>query len=295
MSKKTNAKVKLGTSMMIFGTVGIFVTYIPLPSSILAMARGIIGTLFLLLVTLLTRKKISLTAIRKNLLILCISGFAIGINWILLFEAYRYTTVATATLCYYLAPVFVILVSPIFLKEHFTLKKFVCVLVALMGMVFVSGVLKTGITDRTELKGIFCGLGAAAFYASVVILNKKLSDIDAYDKTIMQLTAAVVVILPYALLTEDMGAIRLSATTAILVVIVGMVHTGAAYAMYFGSMKDLKAQTIAIFSYIDPVVAILLSAFVLGQGLDGYGMIGAVMILGATFISEYSGKTERKN
>lgn len=288
MSKNNSAKIRLGTSMMIFGTVGIFVTYIALPSSILAMARGIIGLLFLLLVTLITGKKISKAAIRKNLLLLCLSGAAIGINWILLFEAYRYTTVATATLCYYMAPVFVILVSPIFLREYFTLKKVLCVLVALMGMVFVSGVTKTGITDFAEVRGVICGLGAAAFYATVVILNKKLTDIDAYDKTIMQLLMAVVVILPYALLVEDLSAIRLSGTIILLVVIVGTIHTGAAYAMYFGAMKDLKAQTIAIFSYIDPVVAILLSALILGQGLDGYGILGAIMILGATFISEYS-------
>ena len=287
MRKSNTAKLKLTISMFIFGTIGIFVRYIPLPSSILALARGLIGVLFLLLVMVVTKKKISFGAIRDNLLVLILSGAAIGVNWILLFEAYRYTTVATATLCYYLAPVLVILVSPLILHERLTAKKLFCVIVALGGMVFVSGVLETGVSSLKEIKGILFGLGAASFYASVILLNKKLQNISAYDRTAMQLGVAAVVLLPYTLLTQSVEIDLLSPRVIVLVLVVGIVHTGMAYAMYFGSMKYLKAQTVAIFSYIDPVVAILLSAIILQEGLGIMGIIGAVMILGATFISEY--------
>ena len=286
IEKTSLAKLKMTVSMTIFGTIGIFVHYIPLPSSILALVRGIIGMLFLLLVVTVTKKKISFEAIKNNGLVLLLSGTAIGINWILLFEAYRYTTVATATLCYYLAPVFVVLISPLVLKEKLTVKKGLCSAVALGGMVLVSGVLENGGTNKNGSTGILFGVGAAFFYATVVLLNKKLKNISAYDRTMVQLGVAAIVLLPYALLTETVDLNTLSPTVIVLVLIVGIVHTGAAYALYFGSMKDLKAQTIAIFSYIDPVVAILLSALLLQQGLGLTGIIGAVMILGATFVSE---------
>ena len=219
---------------------------------------------------------------------LALSGAFIGINWILLFESYNYTTVATATLCYYMQPIFVILASPFLLKERLTVKKAVCVAVALLGMVFVSGVLDTGIPALSEAKGIFYGLGAAFFYATVVLMNKKITDINAYDKTIMQLGMGAVVLSPYVLLTQDLGAASAGMTPALwaLLLFVGLIHTGVAYVLYFDALKDLKAQTVAIFGYIDPIVAIILSALLLKENMGLYGMIGAVLVLGSTFVSE---------
>ena len=106
-------KLKFLGAMGIFGTVGIFVHYIPLPSATIAFCRGLLGVAFLLLFLLLTGKKLSLPDIKKHVWLLCLSGAAIGANWILLFESYRYTTVATATVCYYFAPLFLLLASPL--------------------------------------------------------------------------------------------------------------------------------------------------------------------------------------
>ena len=246
--------------------------------------------IFLLLVVLVTKNKLSRENIKNNLLVLALSGAAIGFNWIFLFEAYNYTTVATATLTYYLAPFFVMIVSPFFLKEKLTVKQFFCLIGALLGMVFVSGIVKDGIPEANEIKGILFGLAAAMLYATVIVLNKKLGKISAYEKTIMQLGTAAVVVLPYTLLTEDFSSISFSALPVILLFVAGIVHTGIAYTFYFNSMKDLKAQTVAIFSYIDPAVAILLSAFVLKEKMDIYGIIGAVLILGSAFVSEINFK-----
>ena len=246
--------------------------------------------IFLLLVVLVTKNKLSPENIKKNLLVLVLSGAAIGFNWIFLFEAYNYTTVATATLTYYLAPFFVMLVSPFFLKEKLTLKQFICLIGALAGMVFVSGIVQNGIPELSEIKGILFGLGAAILYATVIVLNKKLKEISAYEKTIMQLGTAAVVVLPYIFITEDLSSITFTKQSVILLFVAGIIHTGIAYTFYFNSMKDLKAQTVAIFSYIDPAVAILLSAFVLKEEMDIYGIIGAVLILGSAFVSEMNFK-----
>lgn len=277
---------KLISSMFVFGTIGIFVHYLPLPSAFIAMVRGFTGAIFLLLLMAAKKQKPDRIAIKNNLLVLLLSGTALGINWILLFEAYKYTTVATATLCYYFAPIFVIIVSPFLLKEKLTARKLICVVVALAGMVLVSGVLNTGFGGGSEYVGILFGTGAACFYASIIILNKKLHDIEAYDRTVMQLGTAGVVLLPYVLLTQHVEASDFTLTVIILLAVVGIIHTGITYALYFAGMKDLPAQTAAIFSYIDPIVAILLSALFLKEPLGINGAIGAVLVLGATFISE---------
>ncbi len=283
------ARTKLILAMTIFGTIGIFVKYIPLPSSVIACVRGFVGVAFLLLMTFIKKSKISFKNIKKNLLLLVISGAFIGINWILLFEAYRYTTVATATLCYYMAPIFVTLASPFILKEKLTLKKGLCVFTALIGMIFVSGIVGTG-SLQINLPGILCGVGAAFFYACVILLNKHIKDISSYDMTMTQLFVAAVVILPYTLLTADISAVTLDAKAILCLFVVGIVHTGFAYMIYFSSISSLKAQTVAIFSYIDPVIAIILSALLLKEKMGLFGFIGAILILGSTLLSEINFK-----
>ena len=271
-------------AMLIFGTIGIFVRYIPLPSSVIAVGRGIIGTAFLFLFIKGKGIPISWPDIRQNLLLLCLSGAALCGNWTFLFEAYRYTSIATATLCYYMAPIIVILVSPIFLKEKLTAHKLLCVLTALAGMVLVSGIGQEG--GSANMTGVFFGLCAACCYASIVIFNKKIKPMAAYDKTIVQLGLGALLLMPYVLLTENVAALDASPFSLAMFLVVGIVHTGFAYVFYFGSMQSLKAQTIALFSYLDPIFAILLSAVVLGEPLGITSIIGAVLVLGSTLVSE---------
>lgn len=288
----SNPLLQLSLSMFIFGTIGIFVRYIPFPSSVIALARGGIGMSFLLCVVLVSKQKLSKEAIKRNIIPLCLSGTFIGFNWILLFEAYRYTTVATATLCYYLAPVFVILLSPLVLKEKLTAKKLLCVTTALIGMVFVSGILASGLPSAGESKGILFGVAAATLYASVILCNKHIHDIGSYDMTIMQLGVATVTLLPYTLLTENISALEFAPSALLVLLFVAIVHTGIAYALYFSSMQGLSSHTIAIFSYVDPIVAIILSALLLHEPMGISGIIGAILILGSTFISGLPDKKE---
>lgn len=286
MNRLHREKLKLISAMVLFGTIGLFVRYINLPSSVIAFVRGLVGMLFLLAVVLVGGNRISRTAIKKNLLWLLLSGSCLGLNWILLFEAYRFTTVATATLCYYLAPIIVIVVSPFLLKERLTKRKMFCTLVALIGMVLVSGVVENGVPAPAEAKGIFFGIGAAVLYASIMILNKRIKDISAYDKTVVQLGVSALILLPYCLFTVELSELSLSPLVLVLLLLVGIVHTGVTYLLYFGSMGHLNAQTVAIISYVDPIVAVLISIFILGEGMRLSGVLGAVLVLGAAFISE---------
>jgi RarD protein len=280
--------------MAIFGTIGLFVRNIPLPSGEIALYRAVLAAMLIGLFLLVTRQKIPFTKIKKEIPLLLFSGMAMGINWILLFEAYRYTTVATATLCYYLAPVFIIIASPFLFKEALPPVKILCVAAALVGMVFVSGVLNAGFSGSSEWLGIVCGVGAAILYASIVLMNKKLTDIDGFDRTVVQLAAAAISLLPYVLITERGTPMEWAPLSIGLLLILGIVHTGFAYAMYFGSIKDLPAQTSALFSYIDPVSAIILSALFLNERMTLFSAIGAVLVLGSTLLSELPIKSKNK-
>ncbi len=286
------SKLSLFLSMFIFGTIGIFRKYVPLSSGLLAISRGYIGALFLILLIFLKKDKISFKAIKNSLFLLCLSGIFIGINWILLFESYQYTSVATATLCYYMAPVFVIIASPFLFKEKLSLKKGVCVVLAIVGMVLVSGIVETGFSGIGELKGILLGLGAALFYASVIVLNKKIKNVPIYDKTTVQLIAAATILVPYSIFVENNAGIKITPIIILMLLIIGVCHTGFAYALYFGSIEKLNTQTVALFSYIDPIVAIILSALLLKEPMSIYGIIGAILILGSTLITELPSKNK---
>ena len=276
-----NAKLSMVLSMLIFGTVGIFVKFINMPSGFIAMSRGFIGMLVILAVMRLTRQKINFVAIKEKLLLLVLSGAVMGFNWILLFESYNHTSVAVATVCYYMAPIFVIMASPFVLKESLNAKKKTCVCVALVGSVLVSGVLKTGVSG---LRGILLALGAAALYATVVVINKFLGSLPAYEKTAFQLGAAAVTVAPYALYT--MGELEYTELSVILLFTVGILHTGLTYTVYFGAIPKLKAATVAILSYIDPSSAVLLSAIILREKISLTELVGAVLIIGAAAVSE---------
>ena len=298
MNAETNrpgALLMLASSMLIFGTIGLFRRYIPLSSGLLAFSRGILGALFLGLFLMIRRLPEQRLKKRKGswnrasapvFFLLILSGALIGVNWILLFEAYNYTTVATATLCYYMQPTIVILLSPLFFHERLTAKKLVCAFLAVLGMFLVSGAAGEGIPQGDAFRGILCGLGAAALYASVVIMNKCIRNIDPYLKTILQLASASVCLLPYLAVTGQLSYVKLDSFSLLMLLVVGIVHTGIAYTLYFGSTDGLRAQTIALFSYIDPVSALFISVLFLHEPMGAAGLAGAVLILGAAFAAE---------
>lgn len=273
-------------SMAIFGTIGIFVNFINVPSSLVAVCRGFTGALFLFLFMLLTGKKISFSDIGKNFVRLMVTGCLIGINWILLFESYKYIGVANGTLCYYLEPVILVVGASIIYKEKISPIKALCVAIALCGMVFVSGVFPPTEAVALNPVGLALGLGAALFYASVVLLNRGIKNISSYDMTMVQLFFAALIALPYVLVTEDVSLLAFDVKTVVLLLVVGIIHTGFAYALYFGAVRELKGQDVAVLSYIDPMLAIILSMTLLGEELTLWGVLGAVMILGSTLLSE---------
>ena len=259
-SASGHARLTFAGSMLVFGTIGLLRRFIDLPSAVIACFRGLLGCVLLLLLQRLRGRKPDLAALRRYLPALLISGGMIGFNWMLLFEAYRYTTIAVATLCYYMAPVLLIAFSPLLFKEKLTGRQIVCVLLAALGMVLVSGALDGSGLNDGAMNGIALALGSAVLYALITAVNRKyLGPVDAYDKTIVQLGAAGLVLVPYLLLTGGFAGLRVTPLSAGLMLLVSLTHTAIPYALYFGAMVRLPTQTVALMSYLDPIMALLLS------------------------------------
>ena len=212
-----------------------------------------------------------------------------GINWILLFEAYKYTTVSAATLSYYFAPVLVTVLSPILFKEKITIKQIICFVMSTIGIVLITGSSMGGTQD---LLGICFGLGAAVLYAFVTLLNKFIKDVNGIQRTFIQFISAIIILLPYVLMTSGIHLDSLDLKGCISLIIIGWVHTGIIYCIYFSIIKDLKGQEVALLSYIDPLVAIFVSVICLNEMMSINQMIGGALILGFTLYSELPFKTK---
>lgn len=279
-------RVSFILTMILFGSIGLFVRQIPLASGQIALLRGLIGGLFLFIASILSKKRISMKAIKSNFPLLLLSGTAIGFNWIFLFEAYQYTSITNATLSYYFAPVFVMLLSPFLLKEKLRKANVISVIGAVIGMFFIVGNNSTGIAYANHGKGIAFGIMAAILYACVILMNKFLKNIAGIEMTMVQLFVAAVVLLPYLVVTKTTSLQNLSGASLALIAVVGIIHTGIAYLVYFTSIQKLKTQSIAVFSYIDPIAAILLSSLFLGENFGFRHLFGGILILGASFYNE---------
>lgn len=278
-------KLRIIIAMCIVGTIGIFVEYIALPSLVIATARAWGGAAFMLLVMLCMKKKLHMDQIKDNALFLIISGISMGGNWIFLFEAYKYVSIAIAILCDYMAPIFVIMLSPILLKEKITWKKLLCIFGAIYGMFLISGIV--GNVDA-DIRGVALGLLSAVMYCSIVICNKKIKGMDGIEKTFCQMFVAAIVIIIYTILTVDIGSLQFTEQNIILLITVGIVHTGIAYLLFIPVISQLPAITTSVLSYIEPVVAILTSAVILREMLSFQQIIGTILILGSTLLCEAS-------
>lgn len=285
------ARLQLIFTMLLFGTIGTLSRFIDMPSSVIALGRAFFSVLTIILILALRRQKLDWDDIKRNIGWLTLSSVLMCCNWVCQFEAFKYTTIAVSTLCYYMQPVFYILAAAIVIKEKLSPRKLVCVAVAFCGMIFVSGVLQTGF-HISELKGVLFGIAGGFFYAMVVLINKYMKDISPVNTTIMQMALVSLIMLPYSAATGGLAAARVTTVGIICLIVLGALHTGIAYIIYFDAVNKLSAQTVGILSYIDPVEAVLLSAFFLKEPLTIWTIIGAVMILGATAVSEL--KTDKE-
>ena len=285
MKKANRSQVFVIASMVIFGTLGPFVRNISVSSGELALYRAVLAAMLIGTFLLITKQKANFRFLGKELYLLLFSGVAMGFNWILLFEAYKYTTVAIATLSYYFAPVIVTLVCPLLFHEKLSKKQILCFVMSTLGLSLVIGITNLG-RGGNDLRGIAFGLGAAVLYATVILLNKFIKGVTGIHRTFLQFLAAILVLIPYVLFTGGVHLGNLDVTGWICLLIVGLVHTGITYCLYFTSLKELSGQEAAILSYMDPLVAVVIGVLVLKEPLSWQQLVGGLLILGFTLLNE---------
>lgn len=282
-----NPKMMLVTAMTIFGTLGLFVRHIPLTSGEVALYRGVIASILMGIILLATKQRIPFKSMKKELPLLLISGGAMGFNWILLFEAYKYTTISVATLSYYFAPVIVTLACPILFREKMGAKQWICFVMSTVGIVLITGLGDLG-GGSSHFLGILLGLGAACLYATVILLNKFIKNVEGLHRTFLQFIAAILVLVPYVALTSGFDFSKMDGIGWGSLLTVGIIHSGVAYCLYFPSLKEIPGQKAAILSYIDPLVAVVVSVAILGENITLPQIIGGALILGFTLWNESS-------
>ena len=277
---------KLIASMLIWGTLPIFVTNIPCSSAETVMWRIIFGTAFLLLVFVFAKNKSDKAMYKKWTPKLIFTGFFMGANWVFLFEAYKWVDVSIATLTYYMAPIIVMIASVFLFKETAGKFKIIGTAAAIAGMVIVTGVNVGGLDP---MKGILYGLASAVCYASVTLLNKSTKGLSGLEMTIIQLIGAALAIIPYNFLTHTGPWLDLASEAGVYAILVGLLHTGVALFLYLSSIQELPAQSVALCSYIDPASALIFAAVLLGDVLSPIQWVGAIMILGGAAVGELFG------
>ena len=284
MNKQTLSRTKLLCAMLIFGSIAVFVRNVPLRSAEVALFRAYLAILVIGAVLIFKKTNPVRGVNSKTLLLLLLSGAAMGFNWILLFEAYHYTSTSIATLCYYFAPVLVTVLCPFLFREKMTLKQGVCFACSTLGVVLIVGV--SGAGGGNHLTGILFALGAAVLYATVVLLNKGIHGVDGISRTFLQFCAAALVLTPYVAFTGgfEIGTITLSGLWFLLAV--GLVHSGFAYCLYFSALPHMNGQEASLLSYADPLLAVILSVTLLQEPITVWQIAGGVLILGFSLLNE---------
>lgn len=281
------AKIILALCMTAFGTVPLFVRLIPMTSAEIVFWRAILAALSIFFYMVIRKKSFNLKNYKKKTLLLILSGGLMGFNWLTLFEAYRYTTVSVATLIYYSAPLLVTLGSIVLMGEKISRFQALCMMAAALGLVLI--IKPAGVNAGEQMMGMVYAFTAAVLYASVIMLNRLVRNVPSVLRTLIQFISAAAILTPYILKKGDIGISTLGSAGIISLLVLGIIHTGFIYCLYFGAIQKLKGREIAILSYIDPLAAVILSAVILKETFTYLQMIGGILILLFTFLSERGG------
>ncbi len=275
-------------SMLIFGTNGLIVARLSLRAAQIVLLRTLLGGAVLTLPVLL-RGGFDRAALRADAPYLLLGGAVLGANWVALFEAFRLLNVSLATLIYYVGPMLVLLFSPLLFGEKLRGAKLAAVAVVAAGLVCISGSIVFG---EPRVGGLLAAILSALFYASLIVLNKRIVHTGGMQTAALELDAAFVVVLLYVMLTT--GLPRPTRADLPYLALLGLVNTGLAYGLYFSGLQRLPAQSVALISYLDPASTLLYSALFLRETLTPLQLLGAVGIIGGAVFGELRREPPKK-
>lgn len=269
------------TALLLFGANGVVASFIALGSGQIVLLRSVLGSATLLALFYLGGGRLSGLGSRRDVALLAVSGAAMAADWLLLYEAYARIGVGLSILINYTGPALVIALSPVVLRERLSAGKLCALALALCGAVLISG---RAVSAGTDAAGIVCAALSAAAYAVMVLSNKLTTRIKGADNALLQMlfTCAAV-----ALCSVLRGEVRMSiaASDLLPILLLGVVCTGLACRLYFSSIGELPAQTVAICGYLEPLSAVLLSALILGECMSPVQLLGAALIILGSFFA----------
>lgn len=278
-------------SLLLFGFNGIVASHIPLDSTHIVLLRSLLGSMSLLAFFFLSGHRFSFTGRGQDVLLICLSGAAMGASWMLLYEGYQRIGVATASLLYYCGPVIVMALSPLFFREKLTYVKLIGFSAVCAGIVLINGL--SG--EALNVIGCICGIGGAVFYAVMLILNKKARSVDGMENSLLQMLSATATTVLFLLCREQLSFSVTEGRVWLWILLLGLVNTGFGCWCYFSAIGALPVQTVAVCGYIEPMSAVVFSAFLLREHMTPPQLLGAVLIVGGALFAECvrSGKTQR--
>ncbi len=276
------APVKYIAALLLFGLNGIVASYIPLSSPEIVFTRTLIGSVFLVLVFIVSKQKVQIGGNKRHFLYLVISGVAMGASWVFLFEAYAQIGVSLATLAYYTGPVIVMIFSPIVFKEKFTVVKLLGFMAVVLGMFVVNA---EALLQGQVSWGLIYGILAAFTYAFMVIFNKKVTSLTGIENPMWQLIVSFITVTAFLGVKQGFST-HIPPGSLIPILVLGIVNTGIGCYFYFSSIGDLPVQTVSILGYLEPLSALFFSALFLGEALSLWQWAGAALILGGAFFGQ---------
>jgi len=197
-------------------------------------------------------------------------------NTALFFAAYKETSVAIAVLTHYLAPIFVACLAPVVLREQARERTFVAVLVAFSGLVLLLQPWRVGLS-RSDVIGGLLGAGSAVFYASNVLVNKRLAKTFTGSE-LMCFHCAVGA--PLLLLLVPRDAYAAAPWSSIGIVVLASIGPGIVGGLCFvWGLKRIPASHASILTLLEPFVALALATVFLGEALGAVPVLGSVLIL----------------
>lgn len=271
------AMFKMTLSMAIFGSIGFFTVKTGIPAVELVFVRCICATLFLGLCWFITGQHKVEVWKKREVIQTLICGIFLVLNWVFLFKAFEEMSITIAISIYNLAPIFVLILGNLFLKEKMTLTSLLAIIVCFLGSIFIIGLQNfTSLTDFMS-SGFVWALLSALCYALTMLLGKGINGLSAYAMTFVQTAIGILILFPFMNFDVFHG---LNSSNWLYILGTGLIHTGFVYYLFFDSLRKLSTVVISALVFVDPVVAILLDTIILDFRPSFLQSLGILFIFG---------------
>lgn len=277
MENKKGGQLELILAMILSGTIGLFVVESGQPSYNVVFFRCLFGAICLISYCHY-RKFLNFKSIdKKSMMLIVVGGVAIVANWALLFESYSHASISMSTVAYHTQPLFVVMFANLFLGEKIPSYKLWWIGLAFAGVVLIVNPSESATNQSDIIVGVGLALGAAILYAIATLITKQLKHIKPHLIATIQVSLGVFLLLPLV----DFSIVPIVGNHWYWLFALGLIHTCFMYILLYSSFQKVSTSTLAVLSYIYPVVAILIDYVVYDQNLSSIQLLGVFIILAA--------------